>query len=48
MSIILGYVVMRHTFPNLFAWKGEEEEIRAMLDIYLHGVSAKKEEGSTS
>ncbi|MDI3327867.1 MAG: TetR/AcrR family transcriptional regulator [Alicyclobacillaceae bacterium] len=48
MSIILGYVVARHTFPDLFDWKEEEEEIRAMLDIYLHGVSGEREGGKAS
>lgn len=38
VSMILGYVLARNVFPDLFSWDEEEVEIRRMLDLYLNGV----------
>lgn len=42
MSIMVGYLVLRNTYPEAFDKETEEIEIRRLVDIYLNGVKAQE------
>lgn len=37
-SMIAGYVITRNVLPDIFGSEDEEEDIRKVVDIFLHGV----------
>lgn len=39
MSLLLGYIILGNVFPNYFSSKNDEEEIKQIVDIFLHGVA---------
>jgi hypothetical protein len=40
MSMVAGYVALRNIYPEIFGKESEEEEIRRMVDTFLHGVTS--------
>lgn len=38
MSLLLGYVILSNTYPDFFKGENHEDEIRKIVDIFLHGV----------
>ncbi|NMM63198.1 TetR/AcrR family transcriptional regulator [Clostridium sp. P21] len=39
MSLLLGYLVLTNVFPDSFSNENDEEEIKKIVDIFLHGVA---------
>lgn len=39
MSLLLGYIILSNVFPDYFGSENDEEEIKQMVDIFLHGVA---------
>ncbi|AKN32661.1 transcriptional regulator [Clostridium carboxidivorans P7] len=39
MSLLLGYIVLGNVFPDYFSSENDEEEIKQIVDIFLHGVA---------
>lgn len=39
MSLLLGYIVLSNVFPDYFSSENDAEEIKQMVDIFLHGVA---------
>jgi AcrR family transcriptional regulator len=41
LSLLLGYVLMRHAFDDVFPFEEEKQELAGILDLFLHGVKTK-------
>lgn len=41
MSLLIGYTVLTNTFPEFFKAGDDDEEIKKIIDIFLHGVQNK-------
>lgn len=39
MSLLLGYIILGNVFPEYFSSENDEEEIKQIVDIFLHGVA---------
>jgi Transcriptional regulator len=41
MSLLIGYTILSNTFPEFFKAEEDGEEIKKIIDIFLHGVENK-------
>ncbi len=48
VSLMLGYVILSSTLPNLFAGDDDAEEIEKMVDILFHGIINQEEDKGIS
>lgn len=40
ISLLIGYVILSSTFPNLFSSQDDEKEIEKIVDILINGIKA--------
>jgi hypothetical protein len=42
MSMVIGYLLARNVFPEVFARSEEEAEIRMIADVFVRGAGGPK------